>query len=164
MTSMQPEEMSEDLQQKIKQLLNGQGLGVLATRDRDGHPYASLIAYAGNADHSELYFVTPRATRKFANLSFDPRVALLINNSINRPADFHQAMAVTVLGSARLLENGERARVLPIYLERHPHLQQFAQSPSCAMLAVAVTGYTMVQQFQNVSELKPNDEMDTNTG
>ena len=91
MSSTQPEEMRAQLEQKINKLLAEQCLGVLATKDQDGHPYASLIAFAGNPDHSELYFVTPRATRKFVNISHDRRVALLINNTVNQPADFHEA-------------------------------------------------------------------------
>ena len=88
MSSMQPKKIGTELRQKVKTLLAGQGLGVLATTDPDGHPYASLIAFAGNEDNTVLYFVTPRATRKFANLTHDGRVALLVNNSVNQPVDF----------------------------------------------------------------------------
>jgi len=161
MASMQPEKVGTELRQKVSTLLSGQGLGVLATTDPDGHPYASLIAFAANANHTELYFVTPRATRKFANLSQDNRVALLINNSINQPVDFHEAVAATILGQTRLLDNAERMRVQDIYLQKHPYLQQFAASPSCAMFAIEITGITMVQKFQSVSELSPDHGLDT---
>lgn len=159
---MQLKDLKTDLRQKIKQLLTEQCLGVLSTKDRDGHPYASLIAYAGNRDNTELYFVTPKATRKFDNLSLDARAALLINNSINQPADFHEAIAVTVLGNARLLENDQRTQILPVYLKRHPYLERFARSPSCAVFALEVTGFTMVQKFQNVSELRRDHDLDPN--
>jgi general stress protein 26 len=158
---MQPEKIGADLQQKVDALLAGQGLGVLATTDPDGHPYASLIAIAGNAANTELYFVTPRATRKFANLVHDSRVALLVNNSVNQPVDFHEAVAATILGNARLLAEDKRAALVDIYLEKHPYLRQFATSPSCAMFAIEITGVTMVQKFQSVSELAPHHEMDT---
>ena len=161
MSSLQPEEIGQDVRRKVASLITGQGLGVLATTDPDGHPYASLIALAGNPDQTELYFVTPRATRKFANLTHDPRVALLVNNSINQPIDFHKAVAATILGDARLLDDEGRARVLDLYLEKHPDLKQFAVLPACAMFAITVTGVTMVQKFQSVSELKTDHEMDT---
>lgn len=160
MPSLRPEEIGKDVRQKVTSLLTGEGLGVLATTDPDGHPYASLIAFAGNPNQTELYFVTPRATRKFANLTHDPRVALLVNNSINQPADFHKAVAATILGNARLLDDESRSRCLNSYLEKHPYLKQFAMSPSCAMFAITVTGVTMVQKFQSVSELKTDHEMD----
>jgi len=160
MASMQPEKVGAELRQKVSTLLSGQGLGVLATTDPDGHPYASLIAIAANPDHSELYFVTPRATRKFANLMHDNRVALLVNNSINEPADFHAAVAATLLGNARLLEEERRTEKLAFYLEKHAYLKQFAESPSCAMFAVKITGVTMVQKFQSVSELSVDHALD----
>ena len=161
MPSLRPEEIGKDVRQKVTSLLTGEGLGVLATTDPDGHPYASLIAFAGNSAKTELYFVTPRATRKFANLTHEPRVALLVNNSTNQPVDFHEAVAATVLGNARLLDDENRTRFLDIYLEKHPYLKQFATSPSCAMFAIEITGITMVQKFQSVSELKPDHELDT---
>lgn len=161
MPSMQPEKIGADLRQKVDALMAGQGLGVLATTDPDGHPYASLIAFAANENNTVLYFVTPRATRKFANLTHDRRVALLVNNSLNQPADFHAAVAATILGNARLLEPGSRKEALPIYLGKHPYLKQFASSPSCAMFAIDITGVTMVQKFQSVAELSVDHAMDT---
>jgi nitroimidazol reductase NimA-like FMN-containing flavoprotein (pyridoxamine 5'-phosphate oxidase superfamily) len=161
MSSLQPEKIGADLRRKVETLLTGQGLGVLATADPDGHPYASLIAFAANAERTEIYFVTPKATRKSANLAHDQRVALLVNNSINQPVDFHEAVAATILGKARLLEGDQREGVLSIYLAKHPYLKQFATSPSCALFAIEVTGVTMVQKFQSVSELSVDDAMDT---
>jgi heme iron utilization protein len=151
MLSMQPEESGKGLQRKVAVLLTGQGLGVLATTDADGHPYASLIAFAGNVDNSELYFVTQRVTRKFANLIHDPRVALLVNNSINQPVDFHKAAAATILGEACLLDGESRTGALTIYLKKHPYLKQLALSSACALFAIEITGVTLSQKFQNPS-------------
>ena len=161
MSPLQPEKIGQDVSAKVAALITGQGLGVLATTDPDGHTYASLIAFAAKPDQSALFFVTPRATRKFANLTHDPRVALLVNNSLNQPADFHRAVAATILGNARQLDDESRSRCLNVYLAKHPYLKQFAMSPSCAMFAITVTGVTMVQKFQSVSELKTDHEMDT---
>ncbi len=163
MISTSPEEIGSDMQEKIIGLMNQQGLGVLSTKDKDGHPYASLIAFATNPDNSQLFFVTPKATRKYDNLSQDPRVALLINDCVNDPSDFHQAMAVTVLGRAKSVEGELKDDILPIYLKKHPYLHQFANSPSCAVMAIQITGFTMVQHFQNVSELRLSDELDSDT-
>ncbi len=155
------EEIGSAMQEKVATLINQQGLGVLSTKDANGHPYASLIAFACSTDNSELYFVTPRATRKYANLSHDGRVAMLINDCANNPADFHQAAAVTILGSATHVAEDAKEDILKIYLRKHPYLGQFARSPSCALMAIQVTGFTMVQQFQNVSELRLDHDVDS---
>ena len=157
------EDIGSAAQEKVATLIAQQGLGVLSTKDEDGHPYASLIAFACSPDNSELYFVTPKATRKFANLTHDGRVALLINDSVNDPADFHKATAVTVLGRATAVVEDAKDDILKIYLHKHPYLGQFARSPSCALMAIQVTGFTMVQQFQNVSELRLNHDVDPDT-
>ena len=150
----------ESTRTAVHQLLRGQQLGVLSTAGEKG-PYASLVAFAITDDDRRLFFVTPRTTRKFANIKANARVALLVNNSINRPADFHAAVAATILGSARLLEADQRDRVRAIYLAKHPYLRQFATSPSCAMFAIDITGVTMVQKFQSVAELSVDHGLDT---
>ena len=75
---------------QIRNLLSSQKLAVLSTHS-NGAPYASLVAYTADDALDFLLFATPRTTRKFANLSAEPRVALLVHNSRNEPGDFHEA-------------------------------------------------------------------------
>lgn len=137
----------------LKALFEEQQLAVLATH-QDGQPYATLVAFGADEDLNTLYFATPRATRKFANLSADPRVALLINNSTNRAEDIHRAMAVTATGRATELKGPQRTAYEARYIARHPHLEEFVRSPSCALIAVKIERYVLVRRFQKVMELK----------
>ena len=77
----------------------------------------------------------------------------MINNSTNQSADFHEAMAVTAVGTAGELLGAEKETVLRQYLAKHPYLEDFARAPTCALVGVAVRSYYMVRNFQNVSEL-----------
>jgi nitroimidazol reductase NimA-like FMN-containing flavoprotein (pyridoxamine 5'-phosphate oxidase superfamily) len=149
----------DTIRRTIHALLREQHLGVLSTVG-DGAPYASLVAYAVSDDDAQLYFVTPKATRKFANLSANPRVAMLVNNSINRPEDFHRAMAVTATGIAAVAAPAERAGMLDRYVATHPHLEDFALSPSCELVRVRVERYILVQRFQNVTEYRVSHDVD----
>jgi nitroimidazol reductase NimA-like FMN-containing flavoprotein (pyridoxamine 5'-phosphate oxidase superfamily) len=149
----------QDIRPTIHGLLRQQQLGVLSTVG-EGAPYASLIAYAVSDDDRRLYFVTPRATRKFANLSATPNVALLVNSSINRPEDFHRAMAVTATGLAQPVSAAEREGVINHYLAKHPYLEEFARSPSCELVVVRVERYILVQRFQNVTEYRVEHDVD----
>ncbi|QTA89657.1 pyridoxamine 5'-phosphate oxidase family protein [Desulfonema magnum] len=144
-------EKAEDIQRQIRELFVSQNLAVLATHNEE-QPYANLVAFVTTDDLKYLYFVTPRATRKFANLSADSRVALLINNSTNQNTDFHQAIAVTAVGKAEEITGDDRTRVLPLYLAKHPHLEEFAKSPTCALVRVTAASYYLVKNFQNVME------------
>ena len=137
----------------ISQLLNRQQLGVLSTTGEQG-PYASLVAFAVSEDHRHLYFVTPRTTRKFANLTANAAVALLVNDSLNNPQDFHKAAAVTAVGSAATVLPADLAPIREHYLVRHPYLEEFAHSPTCEFVEIRVTRYILVERFQNVSEYR----------
>jgi nitroimidazol reductase NimA-like FMN-containing flavoprotein (pyridoxamine 5'-phosphate oxidase superfamily) len=142
----------DEIKKQIRKLFRKQKLAVLSTHD-SGQPYANLIAFVGQEDLKEIFFVTPRATRKFANLSADSRVAVLIHSSLNVDADFHEAVVVTALGHAKEISAAEKDSVLGLYLVKHPYLEAFATSPTCAVVRVTITTYVMVKNFQQVMEL-----------
>ncbi|ERP30685.1 pyridoxamine 5'-phosphate oxidase family protein [Chitinivibrio alkaliphilus] len=141
-----------ELETKIAQLLATQYLGVLST-SRNGHPYASLVGFARAEHLSRILFATHRATRKYANIQGDTRVSLLIDSRTNQVEDFRSAAAVTALGVAGEVGPGRYEALEKLFLERHPHLQEFVQSPGCALCEITVHRYTVVQRFQDVMEL-----------
>jgi nitroimidazol reductase NimA-like FMN-containing flavoprotein (pyridoxamine 5'-phosphate oxidase superfamily) len=135
----------------IRELCAGQPLAVLAT-DAGNRPYASLVAVAVTPDLRQLYFVTLRATRKWANLAGNHHVSLLIDNRSNQVTDFSRAAAATILGTAEELSGAELETGLAIFLRRHPHLAEFTASPSCALFRVRIASIYLVTRFQNVME------------
>ncbi len=143
----------DQLFEQIKNLLLSQKLAVLSTQNK-AKPYASLVAFAETPDLTVLLFATTRSTRKFANLTASPHVALLVDSRTNDPADFSDAVAVTALGSAEEVKDSERAGSVDLYLGKHPYLKKFVTSPTCALLKITVKKYILVSRFQNVMELK----------
>jgi heme iron utilization protein len=136
----------------LENLFKSQNLAVLATHNQ-GQPYTSLVAFAGSEDLKALYFVTGQATRKYANLMDDPRAAMMIDNRSNAPADIADAMAATAAGSVDIVSENERINRLSVYLQKHPHLAEFANSPSTRLIRLNVFCYYVVNRFQNVVEL-----------
>jgi nitroimidazol reductase NimA-like FMN-containing flavoprotein (pyridoxamine 5'-phosphate oxidase superfamily) len=136
----------------LTELFTSQQLAVLATQG-GGQPYSSLVAFAATDDLRHLLFATTRATRKYANLSGESRVAMLVDNRSNQDSDFHNAVAVTAIGRAEEVEDHEKERLLRFYLNKHPYLQEFVTAPTCALLRVRVERYYLVSRFQNVMEL-----------
>jgi len=136
----------------LKNLLESQPLAVLATQN-NGNPYANLVAFAFSDDLKSLFFATTRATRKYANLTADHRVAMLVDNRSNQATDFRQAKAVTVSGRAEEIDKKREKKFLDIYLTRHPQLKEFVTAPSCAFLRISVDTYYLVTRFQNVIEI-----------
>jgi nitroimidazol reductase NimA-like FMN-containing flavoprotein (pyridoxamine 5'-phosphate oxidase superfamily) len=147
--------MEKDLN-KVKRdlwrLLNSQPLAVLATQNQ-GQPYASLVAFASSDDLKSLYFATTRSTRKYANLSGDSRVAMLVDNRSNKTSDFRWAMAATATGKTEEVDPGKRENALVLYLAKHPHLRDFVHAPTCAFCEVRVQTFFVVTRFQNVVEV-----------
>jgi hypothetical protein len=136
----------------LRELLAGQLLGVLGTH-HDGEPYTSLVGFAATPDLGQLLFATGRATRKHANLVADSRASMLVDNRTNRPNDFTEAAAATAVGTVEEIGTDEKSWFDEIFLEKHPHLEAFVRSPSCAQLRLRVSVYMVVTRFQHVIEL-----------
>ncbi|MDZ7832556.1 MAG: pyridoxamine 5'-phosphate oxidase family protein [Desulfobacterales bacterium] len=139
--------------QRLTDLFAGQKLAVVSTNQPDGHPYASLVAFVASEDLKCMYFATSRATRKYANLQKDGRTAMLVNNSRNQSSDFYQAMAATGIGHSVELSDDAAQAARQRYIERHPYLEDFVKSPSCAFFQVTLKTYYLVENFQNVTEV-----------
>ena len=144
-------EWTDEYGEILHELCLGQPLAVLATACGSA-PYVSLVAIAMTTDLRRLYFATPRATRKAANLAGNPRVALLLDNRGNQLTDFTRAAAATVIGSAEELRGAERDSGLALYLERHPHLTGFCHAPGTVLFVVTVTRVSLVTRFQQVMD------------
>ena len=143
----------------ITELLLSQKLAVLATKTPEGLPYASLIAFAATEDLQKIVLATPKATRKFTNVKHNPGVALLVDDRSNRANDFHDAKALTVLGAVDEIDMNTPPKDLTLlYLNKHPYLESFLQSPSTAFISISVWKYSLVRRFQEVMELHIKDE------
>ena len=145
-------EKTSQLKKFLKDLFSSQRLAVLATQSKR-QPYGNLVAFMATDDLKHLLFATTRATRKYANISKNPRVSMVVDNRSNQEADFHQAAAVTATGVVKEVEESEKEPLLRLYLSGHPYLKDFVSSFTCALLKMNVETYYVVRQFQNVMEL-----------
>ena len=142
----------KDVKNILKDLFDSQSLAVLATQG-DGQPYTNLVAFAVSRNLQSLFFATTQSTRKFANLSAEPRVSMLVDNRTNNPSDFRLAKAVTAAGSAAKIDKEKEVEIVETYLSKHPHLKDFLASPSCALIRIKVDTYYLVSRFQEVLEI-----------
>jgi len=151
----------EQLHREIAGLLLSQKLAVLATQSSKGSAYASLIAFAATDDLQKIVFATPKATRKFANIKHNPKVSLLIDDRSNNEKDFHDAQAVTVMGTVDGIEpDASQNELATLYLSKHPYLEEFLRSPSTAFISISVRSFYLVSRFQEVMELHIQNEND----
>lgn len=143
----------ESVKKEIRQLSQNEQLAVLST-EQNGQPYANLVAYAATMDLETIVFCTPITTRKYDNLSANPRVALLIDNSRNKTSDIYRAVAVTAIGSVVPVSDSDRDYLENLYLKKHPHLIDFLRTRTTAMVRVQIERYIIVHNFQNVYDYR----------
>jgi len=67
-------------------------------------------------------------------------------------------VAVTATGKAVEVGASEKEKYLHIFLQKHPHLKDFVNAPSCALLRIKIDTYVMVNRFQKVFELHIENE------
>jgi uncharacterized pyridoxamine 5'-phosphate oxidase family protein len=146
-------EKTSRLKNFLKNLFSKQKLAVLATQDRK-QPYGNLVAFMATDDLKHLLFATTRATRKYKNISRNPRIAMVVDNRSNQENDFHKAAAVTATGVVKETLGPQKRRFQKLYLSKHPYLKEFVSSPTCALLRMDVETYYVVRQFQNVVEFQ----------
>jgi nitroimidazol reductase NimA-like FMN-containing flavoprotein (pyridoxamine 5'-phosphate oxidase superfamily) len=149
----------ETVEHDIRQLLQNEQLGVLST-EQQGQPYASLVAFAVTTGLGNLVFCTPKTTRKYSNLANNPRVAMLINNCRNQASDIDNAVSVTAVGKATEVVDTSRENLGALFLQKHPHLKEFLQAESTALVRIRVQRYFMVRKFQEVYEHVVNSSND----
>jgi len=133
----------------IRGILDSQKFTVLSSH-AEGQPYANLIAFAATDDLRRILFCTPRSTRKYANISRDPRTAMLFHTSSNKAADCREAMSVTATGTVVEVPDNHRGAEAEVLMERHPALAEFFGDVQNALLALEVEEYHLVRRFQDV--------------
>jgi nitroimidazol reductase NimA-like FMN-containing flavoprotein (pyridoxamine 5'-phosphate oxidase superfamily) len=138
---------------RISGLFATQRLAVLSTQ-KNNQPYSSLVAFASSPDLESFYLLTPNTTRKYENLTANPKVSILVNDSQNSADDIYTAVSVTGTGVAEVVEKDRNGDALDIYLKKHPHLKDFSSAPTSAFIRIIMKRYFMVNRFQNVVEIK----------
>ena len=127
---------------QIKTLIRDKKMCVMATVS-GSEPYCSLMAYASSKDCREIYMVTHRKTKKFANLRENPHVSLLIDSRDDaRGSTFSRAVALTVNGIFQEIDGEEkREQVRIALLARHSDLEEFIGHPDAELLCIRVNSF-----------------------
>ena len=145
-----------EIVRRIRGLVEGQHYGVLCTQI-DGQPYGSMIALAFTEDLCYAVFSTPKATRKYRNLTGCNNVAIVVNNLDRFPNELMKVEAFTITGRAvEIVSEQEHSRWSALLAGRHPRLKSFIESPSTAILKVAVVRFVLVHSFQDVTQWSPS--------
>jgi nitroimidazol reductase NimA-like FMN-containing flavoprotein (pyridoxamine 5'-phosphate oxidase superfamily) len=136
--------------EKMKALAKEKDICVLATVS-GGNPHCSLMAYVTDDDCREIFMATYRQTAKYANLTENPSVSLLIDTreehcGAHRP----EAKALTVSGVFQTIrDEKKRTHVRRMLLERHPHLKAFLENPDAEIFSIEIGSFLLLDGLTN---------------
>jgi putative heme iron utilization protein len=140
-----------------KDLLRATRSGTLATIDRNtGHPFASLVNVATDADGAPLILVSRLATHT-ANLEVDPRASLLLASSGKGDPLAHPRL--TVLGAFVQIARDDpiEARLRQRFLARHPKSELYAGFADFSFWRLDTASAHLNGGFARAADLKAGD-------
>lgn len=144
-----------DSRRQLGRFLSDQPFGVLCTQ-ANGQPYGTLVAFVASDQNRQLIFATLQNTRKYSELAANPQVAMVIDNRSNAPSDIAEAMVVTAVGQVDTGHPFDHDHpIRRAYLQKHPHMAEFANHPDCRFVAITVADYVVVNGLHDVVRFKP---------
>ena len=138
-------------------LLRATRTATLATLDRHtGHPFASLVNVATDADGSPLILVSKLATHT-ANLEIDGRASLLLGSLGKGDALVHPRL--TVLGTFITVapDHADAPRLRRRYLARQPKAKLYAGFADFALWRMEMASAHLNGGFARAADLKAAD-------
>jgi hypothetical protein len=140
-----------------KALLRATRAGTLGTLDRNtGHPFASLVNVATDADGSPL-ILTSRLSTHTANLEHDGRASVLLAETGKGDPLAHPRL--TVLGTFAQIEREceDDARVRRRFLARHPKSELYAGFGDFSFWRMTVVSAHLNGGFARAADLAAHD-------
>jgi hypothetical protein len=140
-------------QEVAKTLLRVTRAGTLATLDRhSGHPFASLVNVATDADGAPLILVSKLATHT-ANLECDGRASLLLAETGKGDALAHPRLTVLGTFAAVGRDSAEEPRIRGRFLARHPKSEFYAGFGDFAFWRMGVVSAHLNGGFARAADL-----------
>jgi nitroimidazol reductase NimA-like FMN-containing flavoprotein (pyridoxamine 5'-phosphate oxidase superfamily) len=107
------------MKDKAIAILDQNRLMAISTVRSDGWPQCTMVGYAN--EDILVYFVISRQSQKFANITRDDRVSMVVGK------DFHDPKTIKALSIAahasEVRDGKQRERAVGLLLERHPGLK-----------------------------------------
>ena len=131
--------------EKMKGLVKGNDLCVLATVS-EGKPHCSLMSYLSDEEGHEIYLISHKQTKKYANLMANPTVSLLIDTREKEKGQRRIFInALTVSGEFQTISDPEKKdSIRSKFLRRHPHLADFLNDPGAEIISIRIKSFQLL--------------------
>lgn len=131
--------------ERMKDIVKGNDLCVLATVS-EGKPHCSLMSYITDDECSEIYMISHKQTKKYANLTANPIVSLLIDTrGEERGQKRIYIKALTISGEFQTINDpGKKDLIHEKFLRRHPHLGIFLNDPGAELFSIKIKSFQLL--------------------
>ena len=129
----------------MKNIVKGNDLCVLATVS-EGKPHCSLMSYISDEEGHEIYMISQKQTKKYANLIENPTVSLLIDTREEKVGQRRiYIKALTVRGEFQVISDlWKKDLIRAKFLERHPHLIDFLNDPGAEIFSIKIKAFQLL--------------------
>ena len=136
--------------EKMKDIVKSNDLCVLATVS-EGKPHCSLMSYISDEEGHEIYLVSHKQTKKYANLLENPTVSLLIDTREKEKGQRRIFInALTVSGEFQTIKDpGKRNLIRSKFLKRHPHLTEFLNDPGAEIFSIKIKSFQLLDGIKD---------------
>ena len=131
--------------EKMKDIIKSNDLCVLATVS-EGKPHCSLMSYISDEEGQEIYLISHRQTKKYANLMENPTVSLLIDTREKEKGQKRTLInALTVGGEFQTIDDSEKIELIRSkFLKRHPHLTDFIKNSDAEIFSIKIKSFQLL--------------------
>ena len=131
--------------EKMKELVKANDLCVLATVSQ-GRPHCSLMSYISDEDGHEIFLISNKTTKKYANLMENPVVSLLIDTREEEKGQRRiYIKALTVSGEFQTIDDSvKKGLIREKFLKRHPHLIDFLNDPGAEIFSIKTKSFQLL--------------------
>jgi len=134
----------------MKAIVKEEDICVLATVS-EWKPHCSLMSYVSDEEGREIYMISHRRTKKFANLMANPSVSLLIDTrEKDRGNKRANVKALTVEGEFQRIDDPvKKDFTRDRLLQTHPHLIDVIQDPDAEIFSIKVKSFQLLDGVKN---------------
>lgn len=144
--------------ERARTLVTGRVQGTLGTvaRDPEGTPFVSVAPFGLDESGAPILCISEMAEHTM-NLRRDDRCSLLINEVVEDGADPLAAGRVTLVGTAAVVDGGDRGAAKDAHLSGNPHASYYVDFGDFHLWRVAVESIRFVGGYGRMSWVSPAD-------
>lgn len=150
--------MDEESKAKFFQLIRTQKNASLGTT-LQGQPLVSMVLYSASSDLTSYAIHISQLAQHTQNIMNDPRVSLMICESVRKGINPQTLARISIMGKAMLLSSmsTEYAAAKESYLAKYPFAKMNFQLGDFSMYAIKLEAVRYVAGFGKAFRLTPAD-------